>query len=157
MILLKKLLSIIVVILPIVALSQNCTNLDTLHRIIGKWQQDGDKNITTETWTKLSSNTYDGIAQARSKKDDKITFVETLRLVEMSDDVFYLAKVSHNEFPISFKLTQCSDSTAIFENKIHDFPKKIFYRLSDKGQKLDVTVSNEERQFTVNLRKLTQK
>jgi len=141
------------ILIPLVASSQVCTNLDTLDWMLGEWQLDSEKILTTETWTKLSPNTYDGIAQTLSKNEDKITFVETLIIIEMSDEVFYLAKVSHNEFPIPFKLTKCSDSTAVFENAAHDFPQKIVYQVSEDGQSLTVVVSNNERQFTVDYNK----
>lgn len=135
--------------MPALTLGGDCSNLKSITWILGQWQQDSENSITTETWTKLSPNTFDGISQILSKKDDKITFVETLRIVEMSKEVFYIAKVSHNAFPVSFKLTECSDSMAVFENADHDFPKKLVYKIEDDGRHLNVTVSNEERQFTV--------
>ena len=149
----KILLSILVIIIPTVASTQNCTSLDTINWILGEWQHENEKILATEIWIKLSPNTYDGIAQTLSKKEDKITFVEALRIVEMTDEVFYVAKVSHNEYPISFKLIDCSDSTAVFENNTHDFPKKIFYQLSDGGRSLSVTVSNEKLHFNVEYKK----
>jgi hypothetical protein len=144
-----KFLTILVIILPAVASGQTCTSLDTLHWILGSWQQEDGKNITTETWTKVSPQTYEGSAQTLSKTDDKLTFFESLRLVEMAGGLFYLAKVSHNEFPVPFKLTECSERRAVFVNQTHDFPKKIDYQLSPDGRILTVHVSNEERQFTV--------
>jgi hypothetical protein len=147
--LLIKFLTVLVIILPAIASGQTCTSLDTLHWMLGNWQQEDGKKITTETWTKVSSQTYDGSAQTLSKTDDKITFFESLRLVEMAGGLFYLAKVSHNEFPVPFKLTECSESRAVFINQTHDFPKKIVYQISKDGKILTATVSNEERQFMV--------
>jgi hypothetical protein len=149
MTLLIKLLTLLVIIIPAVASSQNCTSLDTLHWMLGKWQEEDSKKTTIEIWTKVSSQTFDGSAQTLSKKDDKVTFYESLRLVGMAGGLFYLAKVSHNEFPVPFKLTECSERKAVFENPTHDFPKKIVYQLSPDGRILTVGVSNEERQFTV--------
>ena len=145
---------ILVIIPPAVASAQNYTNLDTLRWILEEWQLDDGKKITTETWIKLSPTTYDGIGQTVIKNDNKITFTESLRIIEMSGEVFYLAKVSHNEFPISFKLTECSNNRAVFENATHDFPQKIVYQLSEDGLILNVTVSNEERQFMVEYLKI---
>jgi hypothetical protein len=147
-------LPILLIHIPAVPTPQNCTRLDTLHWILGEWRIESDKNITIEKWVKLSPKTYEGVAQTFSKEDDKITFVEALRIVEMTDEVFYIAKVAHNAFPISFKLIDCSAVTAVFENTEHDFPKKIFYKLEDDGRLLNVTVSNEERQFTIEYKRL---
>jgi len=144
----------VLIILPVVDYSQDCTKLETIKWILGQWQNESEKSVTIESWTKLSANTIDGKTLTYSKKDSVIMFMETLRLVEMSNHVFYIAKVSENEFPVSFKLTICSDSTAVFENRGHDFPKKLFYKLEDNGQTLNIHVSNEERQFTVEYTRL---
>jgi len=154
---LKKLLLFLVILIPAVASAQSYSNLDTLHWMLGEWQQDDGKKITTEIWTKLSPNTYEGIGQTVLKSEGKITFLESLRLIEMSGEVFYLAKVSHNEFPISFKLMECLNNNAVFENPTHDFPKKIIYNLSKDGLALNVTVSSDERQFTVEYTKFEDK
>ena len=147
--LLKKFFFVLLIIIPAFASAQSYTNLDTLHWMLGQWQQDDGKKVTTEIWTNLSPTTFDGVGQTVLKSENKISFLESLRIIEMSGEIFYLAKVSHNEFPISFKLMECSNNAAVFENPAHDFPKKIVYNLSENGNFLTVTVSNNERQFTV--------
>ena len=73
-----------------------------------------------------------------------------MRLVEMSGEIFFLAKVNHNKRPVAFKLTQCLARTAVFENSDHDFPKKLEYKLIS-GNKLTVTVSDgHDKGFTIN-------
>jgi hypothetical protein len=139
--------------IPSMILAQDCANLNTIEWILGEWQKENDKSVTTETWIKLSENTIDGKTITHSKKDSAITFIETLRLVEMSDHVFYIAKVSENDFPVLFKLTICSDSIAVFENPNHDFPTKFVYKLLDNGQVLNIEVSNDDRQFTIEYKK----
>ena len=140
--------------IPAIILAQDCSNLNVLDWVLGEWQMESEKLVTTESWTKLSENTFDGKTQTISKKDGKVTFVETLRLVEMSGQIYYIAKVSHNEYPIPFELTECSDSTAVFVNRDHDFPKKLFYKLLDNGQMLNITVSNDERHFIIEYKRL---
>ncbi|MEW6991134.1 DUF6265 family protein [Colwelliaceae bacterium 6441] len=75
-------------------------------------------------------------------KKNKIVSSETLRLVEMSGEIFYIAKVKSNDSPIAFKLTNCTKNTAIFENSQHDFPKKINYKYK-KNKGISVFVSGE--------------
>lgn len=65
---------------------------------------------------------------------------ETLRLVEMSGEVFYIAKVPQNELPTAFKLTKCGQNFFVFENPLHDFPKKITYSF-EGSSKMNVRVS----------------
>ncbi len=142
------------IILPKVVHSQDCSKLETIKWILGQWQKESENSVTTETWIKLSENTIDGKTLTYSKKDSGITFMETLRLVEMSNQIFYIVKVSENEYPVSFKLKACSDSTAVFENPQHDFPKKLYYKLLENGQVLNIEVSNDERQFAIEYKRL---
>jgi hypothetical protein len=70
---------------------------------------------------------------------------ESLRLVAMSGGVYYIAKVSHNAYPVAFALSACSDGRLVFENPTHDFPRRLEYtftapdamtvRVSDGGAK----------------------
>ena len=63
-----------------------CESLDTLFWLIGEWASaDGSSG---ETWSKASASTFEGAGQVGTE--------ESLRLVEMSGEVFYLAKVGHN-------------------------------------------------------------
>ena len=72
----------------------------------------------------------------------------------MDDEVFYMAKVKHNDFPVPFKLTASSANHAVFENSNHDFPKRLEYRL-DEEAKLVVTVSDGAKQsFVIRFSKL---
>jgi len=153
---LKIFITIFMLLTPFGLTAQNCANLETINWVLGIWQQESENSITPESWIKLSSNTFDGSTITRSKSDEKITFTENLRIVEMSGEVFYIAKVSHNELPIAFKLTSCSDRTAVFENTNHDFPKKIAYKLSIDEKILSITVGSEEREFTIVYKKTSE-
>ena len=66
---------------------------------------------------------------------------ESLRIVEMSGEVFYLAKVGENDLPVAFKLTDCSETHAVFENAGHDFPRRLEYRLTGE-ERMIVRVSD---------------
>ena len=72
----------------------------------------------------------------------------------MSNEVFYVAKVGHNELPVTFKLTSCSDKSARFENSSHDFPRVLEYTLEraekERAEKLTVYVSDgKDKGFSV--------
>jgi hypothetical protein len=123
-------------------------SLSSLECILGEWISDGDTKSTKEIWIKTSPNTFEGTGTVFDQTTKTTTIVETLRLVMMSDEIFYIAKVSHNEYPIAFKLTSYENSTAVFENRTHDFPKKIVYKLTNKN-KMTVTVGDGEKSFTV--------
>jgi hypothetical protein len=67
--------------------------------------------------------------------------VEELRLVEMDGGVFYVAKVSHNELPVAFRLVECGADRLVFANPAHDFPRRLEYDRQADGR-LSVRVSD---------------
>ncbi|MGD9897823.1 MAG: DUF6265 family protein [Calditrichaceae bacterium] len=124
------------------------TDLRGLEWFLGDWESDDGKTITRETWKKVSPKTYEGKGFTENKLTREILNSETLRLAVMSDDIFYIADVSHNEFPVAFRLTESTDSLAVFENKTHDFPKKIEYKLISIDS-MNVSVSAGDQGFII--------
>jgi hypothetical protein len=54
---------------------------------------------------------------------------ECLRIEARQNGIFYVAQPNGRP-PTSFRLTMIDDSTAVFENPDHDFPKRITYARS---------------------------
>ncbi|MFH0734869.1 MAG: DUF6265 family protein [bacterium] len=116
---------------------------------MGKWIcLNGDK-IQTETWEEILDNTFRGKGINIDNTTNKIMDYEDLLLVQMDNDIFYIAKVSKNEFPVPFKLTAVSKNQVVFENPNHDFPQKIIYSLLEPN-KLKVEVKAGENGFVIN-------
>ena len=133
----------------------NCSSLDAIDWLLGDWQTSQMNNkITTESWWQVSDYSFEGLGQ--SLHDGAIKSSESLRLVEMSDAVFYIAKVTHNPMPIAFQLTTCTREEATFENPEHDFPKRIEYSLIN-AQTIQVYVSDgANKGFTLNFTRVEQ-
>jgi len=136
-------------------LTQSCsilditrTNLNDLDWLVGEWHSADSTNVTIEKWEKLSDITYEGIGETKAIKTNQIINYESLRLVFMSDDIFYVAKVSHNKYPVAFKLINTDNSILVFENQDHDFPTKITYEKVEKNR-MSVTVGNTNREFSL--------
>jgi hypothetical protein len=144
----KILVSIVVMFALSFCAEESMTGLGTFEWILGEWISDDGKNITKEVWEKISSKTFEGEGVTLSKADKAIINKEALRLVVMSGEIYYLAKVSHNEYPIAFKLTSFTDSTLVFENRMHDFPKIIEYKRINKNR-INVMVGNEKNGFAL--------
>jgi hypothetical protein len=152
-----------------VAQAADCSRLDTLSWLLGDWQQSSDKLIISEHWQQTSPMTFEGLgvserrtaatetAAAAVTISDKAALsntpsntaisTESLRLVAMSDEIFFIAKVASNPLPVAFKLTQCANKMAVFENPQHDFPQTLSYQLShspqgDKQLKVKVFAAN---------------
>lgn len=109
---------LVLLMCPVLAAAEECDSLEAASWLLGHWETERG---ATESWSRVSDDTFEGHGfDGRSH--------ETLRLVEMSGAVFFIAKVPHNEMPTSFRLTSCSDDTLVFENPAHDFPRRLEYR-----------------------------
>lgn len=119
----------------------DCSSLDSLQWLQGEWLAEGAKTTWRETWTEIDPQTWEGRGIETSKADPDKQSSEDLRLVEMGGSVFYLAKVSHNDLPIPFRLVECGDRRLVFANPAHDFPRRLEYDRQPEGR-LHVRVSD---------------
>ncbi|WP_430404567.1 DUF6265 family protein [Fluviicola sp.] len=108
--------------------------------LVGTWFSE-DQN-TYEHWDKLSPTFLKGYSY--QVKNGQIQVSEYLDLVQRKDGTFYIPTVigQNSGNPVEFKLTS-SDSTFVFENKAHDFPKKISYKKLSSTE-IFVQVSGEK-------------
>lgn len=116
-----------------------CNSLQALDWLLGSWQAEQGKVKIAEHWQRLDATTFTGSGITTLLSDGSVSSTESMRLLQMQDNVFFLAKVSHNALPVAFKLTECDNSYARFENSTHDFPKQLEYR--HRAGTLQVTVS----------------
>jgi ketosteroid isomerase-like protein len=131
------------------ACAADCSSLDSLRWLLGEWTADGSRTTFHESWSEVGPKTFEGSGIERAKADGAVKGAEVLRLVEMADHVFYISKVTHNELPVSFRLTACASGQFVFENAAHDFPRRIEYR-READHRLVVRVSDGgEKGFTL--------
>ncbi len=120
----------------------SCESLASLAWLVGDWTAAGSESSFHETWAMAGPATLEGRGIEWSPANGAIRNSESLRLVEMAGGVFYLAKVAHNELPVAFRLTACGDDGVfVFENPLHDFPRRLEYIHSADGT-LAVRVSD---------------
>jgi hypothetical protein len=110
-----------------------CDSLDELRWLLGEWAADGSKTRFHESWEEVSPGTFEGTGVERSKADAKVRSIEVLRLVEMAGGVFYVSKVTHNDLPIAFRLSECVGGRFVFVSPAHDFPRRIEYERGEHG------------------------
>ena len=123
--------------------AESCHSLQALDWLLGDWEYLRNGKITRESWRRVSPGTFEGQAQTSLRNRKTPLSSETLRLLSMDNDIFYLAKVSENEYPVAFKLRKCSAKHWVFENSGHDFPKRMLYTLK-RPDKLIVDVSGDD-------------
>lgn len=108
----------------------------------GTWKTEGREQY--EHWDKLNDQNLKGCSY--QLREGQMMVTEYLDIAYSPAEVLYTATVigQNKGKGIHFKMT-CTDSTFVFENPGHDFPKKIVYRqlsdtavlvqVSDGGQK----------------------
>jgi hypothetical protein len=129
-----------------------CDSLDTARWMLGTWIAGDGENSVIEEWRSLGSETFEGSGRTVSRRTGAVVSSESLRLVAMSSAVYYIAKVSHNAYPVSFALTTCTAGRLVFENPGHDFPKRIVYSMQPDDS-VEVEVSDGRDQgFTLRFR-----
>lgn len=101
--------------------------------LMGTWESQSAKRTYTESWQRISANTAEGRSEVRDQNNNVIG-KESLRLLNMGGNTFYLAKVKANAMPIPFKLVECTQNQMKFENIHHDFPKSLTYQLEGKSR-----------------------
>ena len=126
--------------------------LSSLDPLVGQWQAQTKKSVVSESWHKVSEQSFEGLGQTHDMSG-VLKDSEELRLVQMQGNVFYLAKVKHNSLPVAFALISCQNNRFRFENKNHDFPKQLDYQLLTKDS-LQVNVSDGAGQgFVLNFKR----
>jgi len=131
--------------------ADSCNSLEIARWLLGDWVSHDDDRTITESWTKRSDSTFEG--QGVTMQGTTRIQGESLRLVQMEQGVFYIAKVAHNPLPIAFELTQCAAQRLVFENNAHDFPKRLEYA-ARHADELTVQVSDgRDKGFTLVFRR----
>lgn len=133
--------------------ANNCSSVDEILWILGNWESRGETSISTESWTRTGEIFLEGKGRSFALPDFSQTFSESIHIAPLAGDLYFTAKVAHNEYPVSFRLTTCSEDSAVFENSEHDFPQRIAYQL-EAADKMRVDVSGPDGNgFSVHLNK----
>lgn len=126
---------------------QPCDNLSQLSWLEGHWLNETEKSRNIEHWTRVSPTTVEGEGKVFDIQG-MLKTQESLRLVQMNGDIFYIAKVSHNHLPIAFKAVSCGVNTVTFKNNQHDFPNQLTYKIEQNRLVVGVK-DNKGKGFTI--------
>lgn len=101
--------------------------MQQLQRLQGSWYMKTAKGIVGESWTVANNNLMQ--SKAYSVVANDTTLYETVSLENKNGAINYtvIAANQNNEQPVSFKLTSSINNSFVFENKQHDYPKRIVY------------------------------
>ncbi len=149
----RNLAMLLFCLFSVTAVADECGSLSKIHWLAGEWISVGEQAIISESWQSLSDMSWEGSGETRDKTSGELRGSESLRLLAMGGEVFYVAKVDHNELPVAFKLTKCSDDRAVFENPGHGFPKKIDYQLQAENGLLVQVSDGADQGFEIRFQK----
>ncbi len=125
----------IVACLALLPLSSSAgADISDLKWMAGCWAQDGREAGSVEQWTAPAGGTMLGMS--RTVSGGKTVAFEYLRIVEQEDGWFGLIASPSGQETARFKLVSISENEVVFENKEHDFPQRIVYRLIGNGKLL---------------------
>lgn len=97
--------------------------------LLGSWENKTPEGNFTEYWEKANDSVYLGASYFVKGKDT--LFHETVELKEEKGVLNYIVSVHEQNAgkPVAFKLTKSAAQDLAFENKAHDYPSLIHYRL----------------------------
>ena len=104
-------------------------SLEGLAWLAGAWRTSGAPEVE-EYWSQPKASMM--IGMGRTIVRGKTVETEFLRIEATSTGVDYVARPG-GAGETRFKLVRASGNEAVFENKAHDFPKRLIYRLEKGG------------------------
>lgn len=105
--------------------------IEDLAFISGGWQEVSNNLRIDEHWTSVAGGSLMGVS--RTVKDGRTVAFEYLRIESRSDGIYYVAHPRGQSPGTEFKLVRLQAREAVFENPLHDFPKRIIYRRNPDG------------------------
>jgi hypothetical protein len=96
----------------------------------GNWMMATNKGAITESWKTGKKNERNGLSDFL-RKDGILEPLEIIQSVYRKKHYYYIAKAAgqNNDEPVEFKITAYNHSGFVTENPLHDYPKRITYRM----------------------------
>lgn len=114
-----------------VVLRSTDADLAKLAWMAGSWARVEGERSTEEHWTAAAGGTMLGVN--RTVAGGRTRAYEYLRIEKTADGIDYVASPS-GQSTTRFRLIECENNRAVFENPEHDFPQRIIYER--KGNEL---------------------
>lgn len=100
-----------------------------LYALEGTWKMNTKRGAICEEWKKMNKNYLQSKGYMIRGKDTILS--ERVALTNAKEGIFYTSTVEdqNNKQPVAFRMTGSENNVFVFENPLHDFPKRIVYKL----------------------------
>jgi len=98
----------------------------------GCWKRTTARRVVDEQWMAPSAGLMLGIGRTTNAAGDTLVEFEQTR-IEQKDGSLVFTAMPSGQATDSFTAIAVSDSSVTFENKAHDFPQRVGYRLLPDG------------------------
>ena len=118
-------------------------SITDLSGMAGCWERkdDAKKLLVSEHWMKPAGASMLGIG--RTVKNGKTAGWEFMRIEERDDGIYFISRPKENSEDTAFKLISTTVTEFVFENKEHDFPQRVIYRVKRKAMTGRIEGNNE--------------
>jgi hypothetical protein len=111
--------------------SNKFSSLQQLAWLKGYWEFEIDDGLFAESWLQLNDSVFLGYGIMIVGEDTVSQEIITLEYFD--EELYYVVVASgqNEDQAVKFKLVSESEGVFVFENKAHDFPKRITYNYID--------------------------
>lgn len=103
-------------------------SLSSLGWLSGCWQRTTPERIVEEQWMAPAGGVMLGMSRTVSARDGHLVEFEQVRIEARGDTAVYVALPARQAMA-EFAAIEFTDTHILFENKAHDFPQRVGYRL----------------------------
>lgn len=98
----------------------------------GLWKMETSRGAIYEEWQAKTNSKMTGRSYRINNTDTVV--MERIELYLEGNDIIYSPVVSNqnNQQAITFRLISITDGRYVFENKAHDFPQRVIYKIVSK-------------------------
>jgi Domain of unknown function (DUF6265) len=119
-------------LLLLIVLKTDQVQFARLHQLEGTWIREKDNNRLYEQWQKKSAGEMVGRSYTINKTDTVL--VETMLLQHQNQKIVFTATdvMQPQQGATTFTLNKVERNSFFFENRQHDYPKRVVYELVSK-------------------------
>ncbi|WP_310992253.1 DUF6265 family protein [Aequorivita marina] len=108
-------------------LNKDYKKIAQLDWLLGTWINEAGEEFSQETWSKENDSTFTGFSF--TEVEGETVFAETMALEEKGTRLILTVANANKKgsAPVTFQFKTSENDAFTFENKNHDFPKRIVY------------------------------